>query len=117
MSDISMDAPGKGFRRSSRNIRRRSSEGPISNGHASSDAAAVMVFNALERVAKADKAGNLYIGKKALRDAIFAVKFDGLSGRIACDAYGQYEAFKPGVYEFVSDDPKTFSIGTNPKKV
>jgi len=57
------------------------------------------------------------IGKKALRDAIFAVKFDGLSGRIACDAYGQCEAFKPGVYEFVSDDPKTFSIGTNPKKV
>ena len=24
--------------------------------------------------------GNLYIGKKALRDAVFATKFDGISG-------------------------------------
>jgi branched-chain amino acid transport system substrate-binding protein len=71
----------------------------------------------IEHVAKIDSAGNLYIGKRALRDAEFAVKFDGLSGRIACDAYGQCEEFKPGVYEFVSDDPKTFSIGTNPKKI
>jgi branched-chain amino acid transport system substrate-binding protein len=117
MSDISVDALGKGYPAFVEKYKKMYSEGPISNGHANSYDAAVMVFKALERVAKADKAGNLYIGKKALRDAIFAVKFDGLSGRIACDAYGQCEAFKPGVYEFVSDDPKTFSIGTNPKKV
>ena len=44
-------------------------------------------------------------------------KFDGLSGPIACDAYGQCAKFKPAVYEFVSADPKTFSMGKNPKKV
>ena len=41
----------------------------------------------------------------------------GMSGPIACDAYGQCAKFKPAVYEFVADDPKTFSVGKNPKKV
>jgi branched-chain amino acid transport system substrate-binding protein len=92
-------------------------EGPISNGHADSYDAAVMAFTAIKEVAKADSDGNLYIGKKALRDAVFKVKFDGLSGHIDCDTHGQCASFKPGVYEFVSADPKTFSIGKNPKKV
>jgi branched-chain amino acid transport system substrate-binding protein len=76
-----------------------------------------MAFTAIKEVAKADSDGSLYIGKKALRDAVFKVKFDGLSGHIDCDTHGQCASFKPGVYEFVSADPKTFSIGTNPKKV
>jgi hypothetical protein len=80
-------------------------------------AAAEMAFKAIERVAKTDKDGNIYIGKKALRDVLFVVKFDGLSGRIAFDPYGQCEAFEPAVNEFVSANPKTFSIGQNPKKV
>ena len=61
--------------------------------------------------------GNLYIGRKALRDAVFATKFDGISGPIACDAYGECSQFKPSVLEFTSADPKTFAIGKNPKKI
>jgi branched-chain amino acid transport system substrate-binding protein len=48
---------------------------------------------------------------------VFATKFDGMSGSISCDAYGQCASFKPGVYEFVSADSKTFSMGKNPKKI
>ena len=31
-----------------------------------------------------------------------------MSGPIACHSYGQCAKFKPAVYEFISDDPKTF---------
>jgi branched-chain amino acid transport system substrate-binding protein len=76
-----------------------------------------MTFKAIEKIGKTDSDGNLYIGRRAMRDAVFAVKFDGLSGPISCDAYGQCASFKPGVYEYISADPKTFAIGVNPKLV
>ena len=79
--------------------------------------AAMLAIKAIEKVAKTDSAGNLYIGKKALRDAVFATKFDGISGPIACDAYGECSQFKPSVLEFTSADPKTFGVGRNPKKI
>ena len=55
--------------------------------------------------------------RKALRDAVLSIKFDGVSGPIACDAHGQCAKFKPAVYEFTNGDPKTFKIGVNPKKI
>jgi ABC-type branched-subunit amino acid transport system substrate-binding protein len=48
---------------------------------------------------------------------VLAEKFDGLNGPIACDAFGQCAKFKPAVYEFVSDDPRTSSMGKSPRKV
>ncbi len=115
--DISPETMGKNYPEFIVKYKKMFGEEPISNGNANSYDAAMMAITGIKQVAKADADGNLYIGKKALRDAVFAVKFDGLSGRIDCDAYGQCESFKPGVYEFVSADPKTFSIGKNPKKV
>jgi branched-chain amino acid transport system substrate-binding protein len=76
-----------------------------------------MAIKTIPKVAKADAAANQYVGRQALREVVFAEKFDGLSGPIACDAHGQCAKFKPAVYEFVSADPKTFSMGRNPKKV
>ena len=61
-------------------------------------------------------AGNLYIGRKALRDAVFATKFDGIGGPIACDAYGECAQFQPSVLEFTSADPKTFERGQEPEE-
>jgi len=52
-----------------------------------------------------------------LRDAVLSIKFDGVSGPIACDEHGQCAKFKPAVYEFTNGDPKTFKIGVNPKKI
>ncbi|HYB11154.1 MAG TPA: hypothetical protein VEJ16_15940 [Alphaproteobacteria bacterium] len=72
---------------------------------------------AIEAVAKTDSEGNTYIGRKALRDAVFATKFEGVSGPIACDQYGECAQFKPAVFEFTDADPKTFKIGVNPKKI
>jgi branched-chain amino acid transport system substrate-binding protein len=115
--DVSIDTMGKGYPKFLEEYKATYSEAPTSGYHANSYDAAMMAIKAIEKVAKADKDGNLFIGKKALRDAVYASKFDGLSGPIGCDAYGQCAAFKPAVMEFVSADPKTFSMGTNPKKI
>ncbi len=115
--DVSIDTMGKGYPALVVEYKKVYGETPISGYHANAYDAAEMVIRALPKVAKADKEGNLYVGRQALRDAVFAEKFDGLSGPIACDAYGQCAKFKPAVYEFVADDPKTFSVGKNPKKV
>jgi branched-chain amino acid transport system substrate-binding protein len=78
---------------------------------------ATLVLMAVEKVAAEDTKDNLYIGRKALRDAAFAVKFYGISGPIACDPYGECAQFKPAVYQFTNADPKSFKIGENPKKI
>ncbi|HME28100.1 MAG TPA: branched-chain amino acid ABC transporter substrate-binding protein [Acetobacteraceae bacterium] len=115
--DVSPDTMGKGYPAFLEKYKKAYGEAPISGYHANAYDAAEMAIKAIEKVAKTDKDGNLYIGRKALRDAAFAVKFDGLSGPIACDAHGQCAAFKPAIYEFQSADPKTFAMGKNPKKV
>ena len=108
---------GKGYPEFLEKYKKAYGEAPISGYHANAYDAAEMAIKAIEKVGKTDKDGNLYIGRKALRDAVFAEKFAGLSGPIACDKYGQCAAFKPAVYEFVSADPKTFTMGKNPKKI
>jgi len=48
-----------------------------------------MLFNAVEKVAVQDADGNLYIGRQALRDALFATEGQvGITGTITCNEYG-----------------------------
>jgi branched-chain amino acid transport system substrate-binding protein len=115
--DVSVDTMGKGYPAFVEEYKKTYGEAPTSGYHANAYDAAEMAIRAIEKVAKTDKDGNVYIGRKALHDAVFAEKFDGLSGPIACDEHGQCAKFKPAIYQFVSADPKTFSMGKNPKKV
>ncbi len=115
--DLSPEAMGKNYPKFVEEYKKDYSEAPISGYHANAYDGAMLAIKAIEKVAKTDSSGNLYIGKKALRDAVFATKFDGISGPIACDPYGECSQFKPSVLEFTSADPKTFGIGTNPKKI
>ncbi len=115
--DVSIDTMGKDYPKFLEEYKKTYGEAPTSGYHANSYDAAMMAVKAIEKVAKADNDGNLFIGKKALRDAVYASKFDGLSGPIGCDAYGQCASFKPAVMEFTSADPKTFAMGKNPKKI
>lgn len=115
--DQSPEAMGKGYPAFVKEYTKTYGEGPISGYHANAYDAAMMAFKAIQKVAKTDKNGNLYIGRKALRDAVYATKFDGISGPIACDAHGECAQFKPAVYQFTNADPKTFKIGVNPKKI
>ena len=115
--DLSPEAMGKGYPKFVAEYKKDYGEAPISGYHANAYDGAMLAIKAIEKVAKTDSAGNLYIGKKALRDAVFAIKFEGISGPIACDKYGECSQFKPSVLQFTSSDPKTFGVGTNPKKI
>ena len=95
--DLSPDAMGKDYPKFVEEYKKAYGEAPISGYHANAYDGAMLAIKAIEKVAKTDKDGNLYIGKKALRDAVFATKFDGISGPIACDAYGECSQFKPSV--------------------
>ncbi len=115
--DLSPEAMGKGYPKFVAEYKKDYGEAPIFGYHANAYDGAMLAIKAIEKVAKSDKDGNLYIGKKALRDAVFAEKFEGISGPIACDQYGECSQFKPSVLEFTSADTKTFGVGTNPKKI
>ena len=115
--DISVEAMGKGYPKFVEEYKAAYGEAPISGFHANAYDAAILAVKALEKVAQTDNDGNLYVGRHAFRDAVFSVKFDGISGPIACEEHGECAKFKPSVLEFTSADPKTFAIGKNPKKI
>ncbi len=115
--DVSPDALGKGYGAFVAKYKDAYGEGPISGYNANAYDAGVLAIMAIEKVAVTAADGTTYIGKQALHDAVYATKFDGLSGPIACDSHGECAQFKPAVYEYTNADPTTFDIGKNPKKV
>ena len=115
--DLSEEAMGKGYPAFVEKYKKAYGEAPIEGYHAYGYDGAELAFKAVEKVAKTDSKGVTYIGKKAFRDAVFATTFDGISGPIECDKYGECGKFHPAVYEFTSADPKSFKIGVNPKKI
>jgi len=116
--DVSPAAMGKTYPKFLDEYKKAYGEGPISGFHGQAYDAAQLLMKAIQKVAVTDqKTGATYIGRKALRDAVFATKFDGVSGPIACDAHGECGEFKPAVYEYTSADAATFAIGKNPKRI
>jgi branched-chain amino acid transport system substrate-binding protein len=115
--DVSSDAMGKAYPKLLAAYRKAYGELPISGFHAHAYDATEMAVRAIEKVAVTAADGTTYIGRKALRDAVYASDFEGMSGTIKCDAHGQCAAFKPAIYQFTSADPATFKIGVNPKKI
>jgi len=76
-----------------------------------------IIFAAIKKVAKS-QGGSLYIGRKALRDALFATKnFKGLTGTLTCNKYGDCGDPHIAVYQVVSANPATWDPGKDPKKV
>jgi branched-chain amino acid transport system substrate-binding protein len=115
--DISVEAMGKGYPKFVDAYKKAYGEAPIEGYHANAYDGAQLAFKAIEKVAKTDANGVTYIGRKALRDAVFSIKFEGISGPISCDKFGECAKFKPAVYQFTNANPKTFKPGENPKKI
>lgn len=115
--DVSPESMGKGYPEFVEKYKKAYGEAPISGYHAMAYDAAYIAFQAIEKVAKTDADGTTYIGRKALRDAIFASQVDGISGPIKCDAHGECAEFRLAVFEYVNADATTFKIGENPKKI
>jgi branched-chain amino acid transport system substrate-binding protein len=115
--DISPEALGDGYTKFLENYKAEYGEAPISGFHANAYDAARAALEAIDKVAVTDSEGTTFIGRKALRDAVFASQFDGLSGRIKCDQHGNCAEFQPAVYQYTSDDVSTYETGKNPKKI
>lgn len=93
-------------------------EAPIAGYHANGYDAATALMLAVEKVAKTDAAGDTYIGRKAVRDALMATKdLDGLSGKLTCDQYGDCGSSHFAVFEYTNGDQTTYDVGKNPKKI
>jgi branched-chain amino acid transport system substrate-binding protein len=100
----------------------RYGEPPIAPFHGHAYDAAMLIFNAVDEVAVQDDDGTLHIGRKALRDALFATDgYSGLTGNLSCNEYGDCADPKIAVYEAVSADSETWNPGSgadcNPCKV
>jgi len=116
--DVTEEALGKDYPEMKKVYKEMFGEDPIQGFHAHAFDAARLLHMGIEKVAVTEADGTTYIGRKALRDAIFATpQFNGVSGPIKCSASGQCGAFKYAVYEYTSSDASTFEPGKNPKKV
>jgi branched-chain amino acid transport system substrate-binding protein len=90
-------------------------EKPLAPFHAHGYDAAMMIFAAIKKVAKADPAGTLYIGRKALRDALYATKdFKGLTGNLTCNKFGDCADPRIAVYITTADNVKKLEMPGTP---
>jgi branched-chain amino acid transport system substrate-binding protein len=90
-------------------------EKPISVFHAHAYDAAMMIFAAIEKVAKKAPDGALYIGRKALRDALYATKnFKGLTGNLTCDKYGDCADPRIAIYKTSTENIKDLVMPDKP---
>jgi branched-chain amino acid transport system substrate-binding protein len=116
--DLSPEALGPKYKEFQDKHQKKYGEKPLSAFHAHAYDAAMVIFAAIEKVAKQDKDGNLYIGRKALRDALFATKnYKGMTGTLTCDKYGDCADPKIAVYQTESADPAKWDPGKNPRKI
>ena len=116
--DLSPAALGPRYTTLLDKYKKRFGENPPAAFHAHTYDAAMMIFRAIEKVGKKDSSGNLYIGRKALRDALFATKgYKGVTGTLTCDKNGDCADPKIVVYQIVSADPAKWNAGVDPKKV
>jgi len=78
---------------------------PIESYHAQLYDATHLLLSAIAATALQDEDGTLQIGRQALRDWLYAVEnFDGLTGRLSCDAFGDCGAARFNVVRF--EDPR-----------
>lgn len=109
---------GPGYAKFLEKHQKKYGEKPLSAFHPHAYDAAVVIFAAIEKVGKKDAQGNLYIGRQALRDALFATKnFKGLTGTLTCNQFGDCADPKIAVYVTVSADPAKWNPGTDPKQI
>jgi len=80
---------------------------PVAYAPHAYDSAKVLLM-AVEKVAQKQGDGSLVIGKKALRDAVSATKYDGITGPVSFDQYGDRIGIVVTVNEVVCEGQKCF---------
>ena len=90
-------------------------EKPIAPFHAHAYDGTMMVLNAIKKVSVADPDGTMYIGRKALRDALYATEgFQGLTGTLNCDEYGDCADPRIAIYKTMEENVKKGVMPSTP---
>jgi branched-chain amino acid transport system substrate-binding protein len=80
--------------------------------------AALMTLAAIKKVAKVDADGTMYIGRKALLDALLETKdIAGLSGPITCTGMGDCGSQAYAIWNYTNGEVGSFVAGKNPVQV
>jgi branched-chain amino acid transport system substrate-binding protein len=90
-------------------------EKPLAPFHAHGYDAAMIIFAAIKKVGKVGPDGTLCIGRKALRDALYATKdFKGLTGNLTCNKFGDCADPRIAVYITTADNVKKLEMPGTP---
>jgi len=90
-------------------------EKPLAPFHAHGYDAAMMIFAAIKKVGKTGPDGTLCIGRKALRDALYATKdMKGLTGNLTCNKFGDCADPRIAVYITTADNVKKLEMPDTP---
>jgi branched-chain amino acid transport system substrate-binding protein len=90
-------------------------EKPLAPFHAHGYDAAMLIFNAIKKVGKTAPDGTLCIGRKALRDALYATKnYKGLTGNLTCNEFGDCADPRIAVYITTADNVKKLVMPDTP---
>ncbi len=90
-------------------------EKPLAPFHAQAYDAAMIIFAAIEKMAQKGPDSALYIGRKKLRDALYATKnFKGLTGTLNCDQYGDCADPKIAIYKTTEENIKKLVMPDTP---
>ena len=116
--DASADSLGESYPQLLERYKEKFGENPPQPFHANAYDAATILGMAIEKVAVTDDKGDTYIGRKALRDALYATRnHSGTSGMISCDEYGDCAKFSFAVYRWMSSDIDSYELGKNPMRI
>ncbi len=114
-SSPDFSAFGAGYKTFLEKHQKKYGEKPIAPFHAHGYDAAMIVFAAIEKVAKKAPDGTLHIGRQQLRDALFATKnFKGLTGNLTCTETGDCADPMIAVYQMTADNVKKLAIPEKP---
>jgi len=114
-SSPDFSAFGAGYKTFLEKHQKKYGEKPIAPFHAHAYDATMMIFAAIEKVAKKGPDGSLYIGRRALRDALYTTKnFKGLTGNLTCDKYGDCADPRIAVYQTGIQDIKNLVLPDKP---
>jgi branched-chain amino acid transport system substrate-binding protein len=114
-SSPDFSAFGAGYKTFLEKHQKKYGEKPIAPFHAHAYDGAMLIFAAVEKAAKKGPDGTLCIGRKALRDALYATKnFKGLTGNVSCDSYGDCADPRIAVYKTTEENIKKLQTPDQP---
>ena len=110
-SSPDFSAFGAGYKDFVAKHQKKYGEKPIAPFHAHGYDAALMIFAAIEKVAKKAPDGTLHIGKQQLRDALYATRnLQGLTGNLSCDSFGDCADPRIAVYKTAEENVKKLAM-------